>query len=153
MQVAVIDFARDVLGYKDANSIEFNPATRYPVVELPPEKMDRAGFEIEMRRGLQPCKNKPGSRIHGIYGNEGLIYERHRHKYEINGIFVDDLEKCGFAVTGRSPDGRFIEVMEIADHPWFLCVMFQPEFKSRPTRPHPVFIDFVKAALDNRSVR
>jgi len=149
LQVAVIDFARDVLGFADANSIEFNPNTKYPVVELPPEKMDVPAFEIEMRKGLQPCKNRPGSRLHKIYSEENLIYERHRHKYEINNEFTEDMERRGFLVTGRSPDGRYVEAMELEGHPWFLCVMFQPEFKSRPNRPHPIFIEFVKAALKN----
>ena len=147
MQVAVIGFAREVLGYGDANSVEFDPKTIHPVVELPPEKMDAACFEIEMRCGLQPCKNKPGSKLHEIYNKEDLIFERHRHKYEINRSYLDELGKRGFVVSGTSPDGRFIEAMEIAEHPWFLCVMFQPEFRSRPTRPHPIFVDFVKAAL------
>ena len=148
-QVAVIDFARDVLGHRDANSMEFDPHTAHPVVELPPEKMDLPTFEIEMRKGLQPCRNKPGSRLFEIYNKEALIYERHRHKYEINHVYAEEMEKRGFMVTGRSPDGQVIEAMELVGHPWFLCVMFQPEFKSRPSRPHPVFTAYVKAALEN----
>jgi len=149
LQVAVIDFARDVLGYSDANSVEFNPETGHPVVEVPPGKMDSAISDIEMRKGLQPCKNTPGSMLHSIYEKEDLIYERHRHKYEINKAYIAELEKKGLVIAGRSPDGRLIEAMELQGHPWFLGVMFQPEFKSRPNRPHPIFTEFVRAALKN----
>ena len=151
MEMAVVEFSRNVLGFKDAHSTEFDPDTAYPVVDVEPQKKDAdiSGFEIEMRRGVHPCKNAPGSRIREIYG-EDLVYERHRNKYEVNSAFISDLEQAGMKIAGISPSEKLVEVVELQDHPWFIGVMFHAEFKSRPNRPHPLFISYVEAVLKNK---
>lgn len=149
MQLAIIDYARNVLGLEEANSTEFDPDTPYPVIDLMPEQKDLESTNGNMRLGTYPCKLKEDSMAYRIY-NQEIIYERHRHKYEVNNQFVDQLADEGLVISGVSPDERLAEVIELKDHPWFMGVIFHPEFKSRPTKAHPLFRDFVKAAKEDR---
>lgn len=149
MQMAVVEFARNVAKLDDANSTEFAPVGPYPVIDLMPEQRDIEEMGGTMRLGLYPCKLSEGSLARGIYGRE-LIYERHRHRYEFNNHFREQLQEKGLAITGLSPSERLVEIMELADHPWFVGVQFHPEFKSRPNRPHPLFADFIRASLKRR---
>jgi CTP synthase len=146
MQVACVEFARSVVGLAGANSSEINPATPHPIIDLLPEQKEIEDLGGTMRLGLYPCKLAPGSLAMKCYGDE-LIYERHRHRYEFNNEYREQLEKAGMRFTGTSPDGRLVEIVEIPDHPWFLAVQFHPEFTSRPNRPQPLFREFVAAAL------
>jgi CTP synthase len=146
MQVAVIEYARNVLGLDGANSSEINPTTGYPVIDLLPEQKDIEDLGGTMRLGLYPCKVAPGSLAEQCYADE-LIYERHRHRYEFNNAYRDMMEQAGLKITGTSPDGRLVEMIEVPNHPWFLAVQFHPEFTSRPNRPQPLFREFVKAAF------
>jgi CTP synthase len=146
MQVAVVEYARSVAKLEGANSSEINPATPYPVIDLLPEQKDIENLGGTMRLGLYPCKIAPGSLALECYGDE-LVYERHRHRYEFNNEYRDLLESAGLKVSGTSPDGRLVEMIELPDHPWFLAVQFHPEFTSRPNRPQPLFREFVKAAF------
>jgi len=148
MQLAVIEYARNVLGYAFANSSEFVPETTHPVIYLFPEQKDIENKGKKMRLGLYPCKLLEGSKAWDVYQEE-LIYERHRHQYEFNNTFKQDFLDKGLVLSGTSPDGRFVEIIEIKDHPWFVATQFHPEFKSRPNRPHPLFRDFVGAALEH----
>lgn len=145
MQVAVVEYARSVLGLEGANSSEINPTTSYPVIDLLPEQKDIEDLGGTMRLGLYPCKLREGSLAMRCYEDE-LVYERHRHRYEFNNEYRDALEKAGLKVTGTSPDGRLVEIIECPNHPWFLAVQFHPEFTSRPNRPQPLFRGFVQAA-------
>jgi CTP synthase len=145
MQVMVIELARHVLGDEAANSTEFNPATPYPVIDLLPEQRHLAEKGGTMRLGLWPCALVPGTHAAAAYGLP-LVYERHRHRYELNNEFRERLAAAGLVYSGLSPDGRLVEISEIADHPWMLGCQFHPELKSRPNRPHPLFRDFVEAA-------
>lgn len=149
MQCAVIEFARNVLGYKDAHSSEINPETTHPVIDLMPEQQDIDEMGGTMRLGLYPCKLSKDSFSYKAYGEE-LIYERHRHRYEYNNEYKKELTEAGLSISGTSPDGRLIEMVEVKDHPWFVGVQFHPELKSRPNRPHALFRDFIKASIDNR---
>ncbi|CUS82307.1 CTP synthase [Candidatus Kryptonium thompsonii] len=147
MQCAVIEFARNVCGLKDANSTEFNPATPYPVIDLLPEQMGVQMKGGSMRLGLYPAILKPGTKAYSAYGTD-RINERHRHRYELNNKFREILEANGMVFSGVSPDGSLVEIIEIPNHPWFVGVQFHPELKSRATKPHPLFRDFVKSALE-----
>ncbi|QXM06753.1 CTP synthase [Crassaminicella indica] len=149
MQLVVVEFARNVVGLKGAHSSELNPKTPYPVIDLMPEQKDIEDMGGTMRLGVYPCKVYDGTLAEKAYG-EDLIYERHRHRYEFNNQFRDQLTKAGLVISGISPDERLVEIVEIKDHPWFVAGQFHPEFKSRPTRPHPLFRDFVKASIENR---
>lgn len=146
MQVAVVEFARHVVGLDGANSSEINPTTSYPVIDLLPEQKDIEDLGGTMRLGLYPCKVAPGSLAERCYSDE-LVYERHRHRYEFNNSYRDAMEQAGFRISGTSPDGRLVEMIELPDHPWFLAVQFHPEFTSRPNRPQALFREFVKAAF------
>lgn len=146
MQVAVIEYARNVVGMEGANSSEINPATPYPVIDLLPEQKDIEDMGGTMRLGLYPCKLTPDSLAMQCYDDE-LVYERHRHRYEFNNQFREQIESAGLKVTGTSPDGRLVEMVELPGHPWFLAVQFHPEFTSRPNRPQALFREFVKAAF------
>lgn len=146
MQVAVVEYARHVLGLEGANSSEINPTTSYPVIDLLPEQKDIEDLGGTMRLGLYPCKIVPGTLAEQCYADE-LIYERHRHRYEFNNAYRDAMEQAGFRISGTSPDGRLVEMIELPDHPWFLAVQFHPEFTSRPNRPQALFREFVKAAF------
>ena len=155
MQVAVIEYARDCLGLEGAHSTEFDSETPHPVVALITEWMDREG-EMElrnahsdlggtMRLGEQPCQLEEGSRLRGIYQAD-LIHERHRHRYEINNNYLDQLTGNGMQVVGRSHDDRLVEAVELSDHPWFIGCQFHPEFTSTPRRGHPLFNSLIRAA-------
>ncbi len=146
MQCSVIEFARNVLGYEGAQSSEIDPETPYPVIDLMPEQKDVDEKGGTMRLGLYPCKLDKDSNAFKAYGQE-LIYERHRHRYEFNNQYKKDIINGGMSITGTSPDGRLAEIVEIKDHPWFVASQFHPELKSRPNRPHPLFRNFIKAAL------
>jgi len=146
MQVAVVEFARHVVGLAGANSSEIDPSTPYPVIDLLPEQKDIEDLGGTMRLGLYPCKIAPGSLAARAYGEE-LVYERHRHRYEFNNTYREQIEAAGLRVSGTSPDGRLVEMIELPDHPWFLAVQFHPEFTSRPNRPQPLFREFVGAAI------
>ena len=147
LQCAVIDFARGVASLDGANSSEFDATTQFPVVDiLAGQDLDRLGGT--MRLGAYPCKLKEGSKAAAAYGAE-LVYERHRHRYEVNPRLRRKLEDAGLVCSGESPDGTLVEIVELPDHPWFVAGQFHPEFKSRPDRPHPLFKDFVGASLEN----
>lgn len=145
MQLAVVEFARNVVGLKGAHSSELNPGTPYPVIDLMPEQKDIDTLGGTMRLGLYPCKIVENTKALEIYNDE-IIYERHRHRYEFNNEFRDKLEEKGLVISGVSPDERLVEMIELQDHPWFVAVQYHPEFKSRPTKAHPLFRDFIKAA-------
>ncbi|MFB9279650.1 CTP synthase [Cohnella cellulosilytica] len=146
MQVAVVEYARYMAGLDGANSSEIHPATPYPVIDLLPEQKDIEDLGGTMRLGLYPCKLAQGSLAAQCYGDE-LVYERHRHRYEFNNEYRERIEAAGMRISGTSPDGRLVEMIELPDHPWFLAAQFHPEFTSRPNRPQPLFREFVKAAL------
>lgn len=149
MQIAVIEYARHVLGWQDASSGEFDEHSGHKVIDFMPgqsEDIDKGGT---LRLGAWPCHIVPGSKMEECYGEE-LIYERHRHRYEVNNEFRTELEAAGLFVSGTSPDGRLVETVELKDHPFFVAVQYHPEFKSRPNRPHPLFLGFVRAALAER---
>jgi CTP synthase len=146
MQVAVVEYARSMCGMDGANSSEIHPATPYPVIDLLPEQKDIEDLGGTMRLGLYPCKLAAGSLAAECYGDE-LVYERHRHRYEFNNEYRERIESAGLRISGTSPDGRLVEMIELTGHPWFLAVQFHPEFTSRPNRPQPLFREFVKAAL------
>ncbi len=150
MQMAVTEFARNIVGYKDAHSSELNPKTTHPVIDLMDDQVNVENKGGTMRLGEYPCKLKDGSKAKSAYGNEEIIYERHRHRYEFNNAYREVIEKNGMEITGTSPDGRLVEIIEIKNHPWFVAAQFHPEFKSRPTRSHPLFRDLIKAAIENK---
>jgi CTP synthase len=150
MQMAVADFARHVVGMGGANSTEFDPETPFPVIDLLPEQKEVADMGGTMRLGADPIKLHPDTRAREIYG-EAVIYERHRHRYEVNNFLRRRLEAEGLVISGTSPDERLVEIIEIADHPFFVASQFHPEFKSRPERPAPLFRDFVGAAHERAS--
>jgi CTP synthase len=146
MQMAVAEFARSVAGMQGANSSEFDAETKYPVIDLLPDQegvRDKGGT---MRLGSSPSKLVPGTKAHAAYGSE-VIHERHRHRYEVNNEYRDALTKAGLVISGTTLDEQLVEIIELPDHPWFVACQFHPEFKSRPTRPHPLFRDFVGAAV------
>lgn len=149
MQCAVIEFARNVLGYEGANSSEIAPDTKFPVIDLMPEQKDVEDLGGTMRLGLYPCKLDENSFSYEAYENS-LIYERHRHRYEFNNEYRSSIIDAGMRLAGTSPDGRLVEVVEVGDHPWFVAVQYHPELKSRPNRPHPLFKDFIKATLQDK---
>ena len=152
MQCAVAEFARDVCGMADANSTEFDPETAYPVIDLLPEQKNVADMGGTMRLGASQVMLVPGTRAHAAYG-AGEVWERHRHRYEVNNDLRPQLEAAGLVVSGTTPDGRLVEICELPDHPWFVASQFHPEFKSRPQRPAPLFRDFVGAAAQLRNER
>jgi CTP synthase len=148
LQCAVVEFARNVAGLEDANSSEFG-SSEHPVVDiLVGQDLDRLGGT--MRLGAYLCKLAPGTKAEAAYGKE-VITERHRHRYEVNPRFRRKLEDAGLVCSGESPDGTLVEIVELPDHPWFVAGQFHPEFKSRPDRPHPLFRDFVGAAIERRN--
>jgi CTP synthase len=145
MQIAVVDFARHVAGMDGANSAEFDPETPYPVIDLLPEQKEVTDMGGTMRLGADPVKLHDGTRAREIF-DEAVIYKRHRHRYEVNNMLRRRLEDEGLVASGTSPDERLVEVIELPDHPFFLASQFHPEFNSRPTRPEPLFREFVGAA-------
>ena len=147
MQMAVVEFARNLAGFNDANSAEFSN-TPNPVIHIMEEQKEISQKGGTMRLGLYPCRLTSDSICHKIYGRE-LIYERHRHRYEFNNAYRKPLTKAGLKISGLSPDERLVEIIEIPEHPWFVGVQFHPEFKSRPNKPHKLFADFIKASIEN----
>ncbi len=152
LQCATIEIARNVLGLEDANSTEFAKDTPHPVVCLMDAQRQVTRVGGTMRLGAYPCKLVPGTKAHAAFGVD-LISERHRHRYEVNNSYRARLEEAGLVVSGTSPDGQLVEVVELADHPWFVGIQSHPEFLSKPTEPHPLFRDFVGAALQHRHRR
>jgi CTP synthase len=149
LQCAVIEFARDVCGLDDANSSEFEPANPHPVIDLLPEQKDVIDMGGTMRLGAQPCHVEPDTLAFEAY-REPVVYERHRHRYEVNPEYHQVLREHGMAFSGLSPDSRLVEIIELPDHPFFIAGQFHPELKSRPTRPHPLYREFVGAAVVRR---
>jgi CTP synthase len=147
MQIAVAEFARNVAGMEGANSTEFDLETPFPVIDLLPEQKEVADLGGTMRLGADPIKLHNDTRAREIYG-EAVIYERHRHRYEVNNLLRKRLQSAGLCISGTSPDERLVEVVELEDHPFFVASQFHPEFKSRPERPAPLFRDFIAAALE-----
>jgi CTP synthase len=163
MQVGVIEYTRNVAGMDGAHSTEFDKETPFPVIYLMREWFDYKSKRVQkrditsdkggtMRLGAYPCVLKEGSLSYRAYGKKD-ISERHRHRYEFNNAFKERLEQAGLIVSGASPDGQLVEIVEIADHPWFLGCQFHPEFKSRPMNPHPLFVSFIKAALAHKKAK
>ena len=147
MQCAVIEFARHVCGMKEAHSKEFNDATPYPVIDLMEDQEDVTEKGGTMRLGQYPCKLKEGTMARRLYGNQEIVYERHRHRYEVNNELRPQMESQGLIISGTSPDNRLVEMIELQNHPYFAATQAHPEFKSRPTRPHPLFQGFVQAIV------
>ncbi|WP_370324966.1 CTP synthase [Euzebya sp.] len=152
LQTAVIEFARNVLNLPEAHSAEFDPDTPDPVIDLMADQRDVTDLGGTMRLGVYPCRLVPGTRGAEAY-DEPFVYERHRHRYEVSNRYRSRLESAGMRISGMSPDERLVEMVELADHPWFVATQAHPEFKSRPNRPHPLFRDFVGAALERRLAR
>jgi CTP synthase len=150
LQCAVVEFARNVCGLEGANSSEFEPTTPHPVIDLLPEQKDVVDMGGSMRLGAYPCHLLEGSLAHEAYGREKMVYERHRHRYEVNPAYHRELQEHGLVFSGMSPDRRLVEIIELPEHPFLVAGQFHPELKSRPTRPHPLFRDFVGAALARR---
>ncbi|REE79738.1 CTP synthase [Lutibacter oceani] len=148
MQMAVIEFSRNVLGLKDANSSEMSNDTKNPVIDLMEEQKSITNYGGTMRLGAWDCKLDQDSKVYNIYKKE-LISERHRHRYEFNNDYLEQIEKAGMIATGRNPETNLVEVIEIPSHPWFIGVQYHPEYKSTVLNPHPLFIDFVKASLEH----
>ncbi len=146
MQAAVIEYARNVLGWADADSGEFSETSTHKVIDFMPGQSDEIDKGGTLRLGSWPCVIKPGTTMARCYGTTHIT-ERHRHRYELNNAFREDLEKAGLVISGVSPDGRLVETVELSDRPFFVGVQYHPEFKSRPNRPHPLFLGFVEAAL------
>jgi CTP synthase len=149
MQCAVVEFARSALGYEDANSTEFDQTTQHPVIALMEEQASVRQRGGTMRLGSCPCALAPESLARQAYGRE-VIHERHRHRYEFNNAYREVFQENGFVMSGLSPDGQLVEIIECTEHPWFLAVQFHPEFQSKPTKAHPLFREFVAAALLRR---
>ncbi|MFD0826618.1 CTP synthase [Neobacillus sp. M.A.Huq-85] len=146
MQLATVEFARNVLGHKGAHSAEFIPETDYPIIDLLPEQKDVEDLGGTLRLGLYPARLMEDTKAFSAY-EEKVIYERHRHRYEFNNQYRQEMEEAGLVFSGTSPDGRLVEIIELKDHPWFVASQFHPEFISRPNRPQPLFRDFIRATL------
>ncbi|WP_124064971.1 CTP synthase [Clostridium sp. E02] len=149
MQMAIVEFARNVLGFSDAHTVELDENTTHPLIHLMPDQNDVEDIGGTLRLGSYPCVLDKSSKSYEVYGEE-LIHERHRHRYEVNNDYRDDLTKGGMKLSGISPDGRIVEMVEIPSHPWFIATQAHPEFKSRPNRPHPLFREFIRAAVEHK---
>lgn len=147
MQMALVEYARNVIGFKDAHSVELDPSTTHPIINLMPEQDGIEDIGGTLRLGAYPCILDETSIAYKLYG-EKTIHERHRHRYEVNNYYRNDFIKNGMKLSGLSPDGRIVEMIEIPNHPWFIATQAHPEFKSRPNKPHPLFRGFVGAALE-----
>lgn len=150
MQVAIIEFARNVIGFTDANSAEIDPSTTHPVIDIMPDQKDVEEMGGTMRLGQYPCVLNPESKSFALY-RASMIYERHRHRYEVNNDYREELTANGMIFAGTSPDNHIVEMIELPEHPWFVAAQFHPEFKSRPNRPHPLFRGFVTASAENHA--
>jgi CTP synthase len=146
LHCSVIEFARNVCGFRGAHSTEFDSHSPFPVIDLLPEQKEVSSKGGTMRLGLYPCKLAGNTRAFDAYGEE-IIYERHRHRYEFNNLFREELQSAGMVFSGISPDNRLVEIVELKDHPWFIATQFHPEFKSRPNKPHPLFRDLIATSL------
>ena len=152
MQMAVIEFARNALGLKGANSEEVDPKTAYPVIHIMPgqkELIAKKQYGGTIRLGGWPCKIVPGTHLASAYlkyGKKGIVSERHRHRYEFNNEYREQYEKAGLKVAGTSPDGKIVEAVEITKHPFFIGTQFHPEYISRPLDPHPLFVEFIRVS-------
>ena len=149
MQLAIIEFARNVIGYRDADSIEFNPDTAHPVVAFLPDHGATDDLGGTLRLGAYPCDLKENSLAHRLYGLTS-ISERHRHRYEVNNDYREVLTEKGLNLCGLSPDGRIVEMIELPEHPFFIATQAHPEFRSRPNRPHPLFAGLIAAAIGRK---
>jgi CTP synthase len=152
MQCMTIEYARNVCGIKDATSSEFDPDTEHAIIYKLRDLLGVEELGGTMRLGAYPCRLKEGSLARRIYG-AAEISERHRHRYEVNQKYLPTLIEHGLVVSGLSPDGKFVEMVELPDHPWFLGCQFHPEYKSKPTEPHPLFVSYIAAALAHRQRR
>jgi CTP synthase len=151
LHCAVIEFARNMCGLKNANTTEFDPATEYPVIDFLPDQRKIHEKGGTMRLGAYPCALRPDTLARAAYG-KAEISERHRHRYEVNNDFVKILTEGGLVVSGTSPDGSLVEIIEVRDHPWFVGTQFHPEYKSKPHKPHPLFVGFIKAAVKRKTL-
>jgi CTP synthase len=151
MQLMVVDFARQILGDEEANSTEFDPSTRHPVIDLMPDQRTITDMGGTMRLGLYPCQLQPGTKAAQAYGTD-TVQERHRHRFEFKNAYREVLQEAGMVFSGISPDGRLVEIAEMKDHPFMLGTQFHPEFLSRPNRPHPLFVAFLQAAKEKAGV-
>ena len=149
MQLSIVEFARDVIGWNDAHSVELDPATTHPVIHLMPDQDGIEDIGGTLRLGSYPCVLDKNSKAYGLYGEE-TIHERHRHRYEVNNDYRTFLTEHGMMLSGMSPDNRIVEMIELPDHPWFVGTQAHPELKSRPNRPHPLFKGFIEASLKNQ---
>lgn len=149
MQLAVVEFARNVLGLADAHTTEINPETKHPIIDLLPEQKEVEDLGGTLRLGLYPCELKQETKAFAAYNKE-LVYERHRHRYEFNNVYREQMEKAGLSFSGINPEKQLVEVIELSDHPWFVATQFHPEFTSRPTRSQPLFHGFIEAALTKK---
>ena len=145
MQCAVIEWARNIMGLKDASSAELNPETNHPVIHLLPEQQDIVDLGGTMRLGVYPCRLQKESIGKNLY-DEDVVYERHRHRYEFNNSYKQDFINSGYKISGTSPDGRLVELIELSNHPYFLACQYHPEFLSRPGKPHPLFKGLIQAS-------
>lgn len=152
MQLSIVEYARNVLGYADAHSVELNPETTHPVIDLMPDQNGITDIGGTLRLGSYPCVLRKDSKAYELYGEE-TIHERHRHRYEVNNEYRHELEEKGMVLSGISPDGRIVEMIELKEHPFFVATQAHPELKSRPNRPHPLFQGFVGAALEHKENR
>lgn len=150
MQMAVIEFARNVLGFKNANTEEADPQTKFPVIhtmDYQKELIKNHEYGGTIRLGAYPCKLRKGSKLSKIYNSKAVVSERHRHRYEFNNKYKEKFEKAGMVISGTSPDGKLVEAIELPKHKFFVGTQFHPEYKSRPLSPHPIFVEFLKATL------
>ena len=152
MQLSIVEFARDVIGYSDAHSIELDPKTVHPVIDLMPDQNGVEDIGGTLRLGSYPCVLDQTTKAYELYQEE-TIHERHRHRYEVNNDYRKILQEKGMTLSGISPDGRIVEMIELKNHPFFLATQAHPELKSRPNRPHPLFRGFVAASLDHKNNR
>ena len=146
MQIAVIAFARHICGWEDADSREFNPDATYKVIDFLPDQNDQVNKGGTLRLGSYPCNIKEGTKMMQCYQTKE-VYERHRHRYEFNNTYREQLEDAGLVISGTSPDRHIVETIELKNHPFFIGVQFHPEFKSRPNRPHPLFMGLVLSLI------
>ncbi len=152
MQLAVVEFSRNVLGLKDANSTEVDPSTPHPVIYLMPEQEEVTEKGGTMRLGAMPIHIKKGTMAQMLYGND-IIYQRHRHRYEVNPKYWEALQREGMIISGTSPDGKRVEIIELREHPYFIATQFHPEFKSRPGNPDPAFLGLIRASTEMSKVK
>jgi CTP synthase len=148
--VAVIEFGRNVLGFKDANSTEMDPKTKAPIIDLMEEQKKITKKGGTMRLGAYPCTLKENTKVYEMYGSQD-ISERHRHRYEFNNEYLEKFENKGMMAVGINPDSNLVEIMELKNHPWYIGTQFHPELKSRVVEPHPLFVGFIKASIESEA--